>query len=155
MSQESIIRFNLAPPPGKDWTRENIELYLLQVIARSVHGIAERVDALARAADFGERKSAELRVAEGALELQHYQAEIRAVFAAHGQDTMRASTFYDALCRLKLYLSAKELRGSIIRTDFLTLEPVGGGHRVRLIAAEPAALVAGEGAVTTEEAATA
>ena len=139
MTQEPIIKFNLAPAPGKDWTRENIELYLLQVIAQGVQHIAEHVGALARTSDFAERKSAELRVVEGALELQQYQAEIRAIFAAHGQDTMRASTFYDALCRLKLYLSARELQSSIIRTDFLTLEPVGGGHRVRLIAAEPAA----------------
>jgi len=141
---ESIVRFNLAPPPGKDWTRENIELYLLQVIAQGVRHIAERVDALSRAADLVEQKNAELRIVEGALELQQYQAEIKAVFAAHGAATMRASTFCDALYRLKLFVSARELQRSIVRTDFLALEPAGGGHRVRLIAAEPAA--AGEGA---------
>ena len=155
MNQESIIRFNLAPPPGKDWARENIELYLLQVIAQGVRHIAEHVDALSRTSDFVEQKNTELRVVEGALELQHYQAEIRAIFAAHGQDTMRASKFCDALYRLKLYVSARGLQSSIVRTDFLTLETAGGGHRVRLIAAEPAALVAGEGAAATEGAATA
>jgi len=154
MTQEPIIRFNLAPPPGKDWARENIELYLLQVIAQGVQHIAEHVGALARTSDFAERKSVELRVAEGALELQQYQAEIRTIFAAHGQDTMRASKFHDALYRLRLYIGARELQAIIAKTDFLVMKPVGGGHRVRLIAVEPAALVAGEGAAATEEAAT-